>query len=334
VIDALVPLRDGTALVGEKALYRLLQWGHGRFEFVPGDVAEPARIRKPTRVALLEGMRQRDEWDQLCREMPPLDTRLRVAERGGSAALEPGSIAREVLEAVETYRRIDAVIDHCPHPDYEILRALSELLGRGEVRALAEEGRAALPGQGGLLGPVQLRRLREWTSGQRPRPGPLLKVLVAAPESALVAALVDLLREATDFVVDARLLREPRRLQGLCILGHVPLAEGLSLRLIALPTDPVYEPLWDVACHGMLGAILLLGSEGEAGLEETEHLFHRLRERSGRPVVHALLEEHTPAPIALRERIDKLGGEGAIALAGGRAEATEALRELFARLLP
>ena len=35
VVDASVPLVDGTGLSGEKALYRLLTWRDGRFEFLP-----------------------------------------------------------------------------------------------------------------------------------------------------------------------------------------------------------------------------------------------------------------------------------------------------------
>ena len=61
VADASVPLPDGSAVVGEKALYRLLTWKEGRFEFQPGEIAEPGRIQKPTRGLLLEGLRQVDD---------------------------------------------------------------------------------------------------------------------------------------------------------------------------------------------------------------------------------------------------------------------------------
>ena len=50
-------LPDGTSIAGEKALYRILTWKQGRFEFVPGEPSEGGRIRKSTRVLLLEGMR-------------------------------------------------------------------------------------------------------------------------------------------------------------------------------------------------------------------------------------------------------------------------------------
>ena len=78
VVDALIPLADGTAVVGEKALYRVLCWKEGRFEFIPGEVKEQARIAKPLRMLLMEGMRQKDEWDKLRRDMPGPDFRLTV----------------------------------------------------------------------------------------------------------------------------------------------------------------------------------------------------------------------------------------------------------------
>src|SRR5215475_6218662 len=54
IIDALIPLSDGTAVVGEKALYRILCWKEGRFEFIPGEVREQARVAKPLRMLLME----------------------------------------------------------------------------------------------------------------------------------------------------------------------------------------------------------------------------------------------------------------------------------------
>ena len=78
VIDAMIPLVDGTAVVGEKALYRTLGWKEGRFEFIPGDMREPARITKPLRMLLLEGVRQKDEWDKLRRDMPGPELRLEL----------------------------------------------------------------------------------------------------------------------------------------------------------------------------------------------------------------------------------------------------------------
>ena len=59
ILDATVPLADGVTIAGEKALYRLLTWRDGRFEFVPGQPGEQDRMGKPSRALLLEGRTRR-----------------------------------------------------------------------------------------------------------------------------------------------------------------------------------------------------------------------------------------------------------------------------------
>jgi hypothetical protein len=46
----------------EHAVYELLNWAAGTFEFVPGDIDMPDEIQTPTTALLLEGARLQDEW--------------------------------------------------------------------------------------------------------------------------------------------------------------------------------------------------------------------------------------------------------------------------------
>jgi CheY-like chemotaxis protein len=142
VVDAVVPLPDGTTVNGDKALYRLLRWSEGRFEFIPGPAgSDAARITKGTRVLLLEGMRHKDEWDRVIAELPPLDSRLRVV-RPAEAANEIHPLTVEVLEAAAAYRRADAIVDHCSAPDYQAaLPGGPDRARRGRGRGRARGGR-------------------------------------------------------------------------------------------------------------------------------------------------------------------------------------------------
>jgi CheY-like chemotaxis protein len=340
VVDAVVPLADGTTAEGEKALYRLLRWNDGRFEFVPGPPgSESARITKGTRVLLLEGMRHKDEWDRVLTELPPLDSRLRVLHAAGSSA-EIHPLTLEVLEAAVAYRRIDAIVDHCSAPDFQVLRCLADLIARGVVAVEtphADEPRA--PGESLLFGRNEVRRLREWISLQKPRPAPILKVPVVAADAASVGAFVELLRESTGFVVDGRLARDPQRLARLGTLGHLPLGEGLGLRLIALPAQPAYAPLWEVAAHGMLGAVALAGAGGLADARQVAAVVLQLRSRVARPVVPALVQlgsgdsDAATAGTALAAAADG----PPVPLPAPRSPGAgprNALRSLFERLLP
>src|SRR5882672_8904338 len=235
VIDALIPLSDGT-VVGEKALYRILCWKEGRFEFLPGDVKEQARIAKPLRMLLMEGMRQKDEWDKLRRDMPGPDFRLalRVPREQIPAISHP--LTREVVDAVGAYRKISEIVDHCPYPDYQVLRVLSDLfardaLGLEQLRTTPEGGFAQ--SEAAIFSVPQVRRLREWAASQRPKAGSVLTVVVASHERALVRSFVTALRETTHFVIDGRLARDSEKLGALGTLGHVPLGEHMTLRLIS-----------------------------------------------------------------------------------------------------
>ena len=208
---------------------------------------------------------------------------------------------------------------------------MSELLALGQIQLEgAEEGQGDAGSEAGLYSESQLRRVREWTATQRPRPGPLLKVLVSAGEREALSEFVELLRESTDFVLDGRLARDPELLAGVCAIGHIPLNDGLSLRLLAIPTDPTYRPLWDVACHGMLGGIILPCLEDEASVGHTEAVFRRIRECSGAPVVQvALGSRGDEVPPAAAKRVERIGGDGLFGVPDASG-----VRELFARLVP
>jgi CheY-like chemotaxis protein len=339
VVDALIPLADGTAVVGEKALYRVLCWKEGRFEFIPGEVREQARVAKPLRMLLMEGMRQKDEWDKLRRDMPGPDFRLALRVPREQIPSHTHPLTREVLDAVNAYRKIGEIVDHCPFPDYQVLRVLSDLfsrdfLGLEHLRTTPEGG--FQQSEAAIFSAPQVRRMREWAAGQRPKAGSVLKVVVASKERALVRAFVTALRESTHFVIDGRLARDTDKLGALGTLGHVPLGEHMTLRLISAPADAIYEPLWDVAANGMLGAIILPAGPFGTALEATEAIWARMRARSPRSV-HLLLPDAPGLNLSdsARGTLPHLeGGSFFVLPPPSSLERLEVLRSVFARLVP
>ncbi len=340
VIDASIPLPDGATVVGEKALYRILAWTDGRFEFLPGDVTGSDRISKPTRVLLMEGMRQKDEWDKLARDMPSADTRLRLSVARSEIPSASHPLTREVIEAVESYGRVDEIVDHCGFPDYQVLRVLSDLLARSCLAV--DSGSSDLdgtydPAQQMLFTDVQVRRMKEWAAAQRPRGGPILKIPVASADQALVKGFVAALERYSNFVIDGRLKREPGRLGHLGPLGHLPLGEGLSIRFISIPADPAYAPLWNVAAYGMLGAIVLPAAAFGAVLEETEPVFAALSRRQPGAVAHLLIADGPGVALSdsAKRQLEHLeGGSFFVLPEGSPEERRTALRNAFARLVP
>jgi CheY-like chemotaxis protein len=122
---------------GEKALFRLLGWRIGRFEFIPDQAVTELRIRTPIHTLLLESARQRDEWDKLREELPAAGTELRLRTR--VASLPPGihPLTQEVLLLLEFHSRIEEIVDNCSAPDYQVLRTLHTLLRKGIVEAVS-----------------------------------------------------------------------------------------------------------------------------------------------------------------------------------------------------
>ena len=114
---------------------------------------------------------QKDEWDKLRRDMPGPDFRLalRVPREEIPAITHP--LTKEVIDAVTAYRKIGEIVDHCPYPDYQVLRVLSDLfardaLGLEHLRTTPEGGFAQ--SEAAVFSAAQVRRLREWAASQRP----------------------------------------------------------------------------------------------------------------------------------------------------------------------
>jgi CheY-like chemotaxis protein len=338
VSDAWIPLADGSNVCGEKALYRLLSWHEGRFEFVPEAVSDGGRITQPTRALLLEGMRQIDEWQKLSGDLPERETRLSLVVARDRIPNHDHPLTRDVLDAVEAYRRVGEVVDHCAFPDYQVLRVLYDLLARQALVHEATHPAAEGVSTGeGVFSSAQLRRLREWAASLGPRQSAVVKILVVAANRGAMVAFHRALRSCGDFMSEPRLVSEPERIGGLGTLGHFVLGEGLNARVIGVPAGPKHAPLWDVAAYGALGAVILPTDAYGPGLEETEAAFQRLQDLDTRAIVHVIVadEETGSDDPDGDDTLGELAGGGVFVLPSNPGEEQIAvLRNLFARLVP
>jgi hypothetical protein len=257
-------LRDGQPLEakvgpvdGEKALFRLLTWSQGQFAFSPEEVVVVPRIQTPLRGLLMEAMRQFDEWERQRSELPPLEGRvkLRVARDELPNVVQP--ITQEVLLLLDLYSRVRDVVDHCGHPDYQVLRTLQALVDRELVELLRDPYGSTKPELGAaVLGHEELSRLEAWLrEGERQHRGKLV-VAAASPE-----VLGDFLNVAT-LLPGASLSEE---LDGgaaavwerLAPLGSLKLERDLEIELWHLPIDDGYRSVWSLVTWGALGALLV-----------------------------------------------------------------------------
>src|SRR5512133_2100202 len=122
------------AVVGEKALWRLLTRREGQFAFVPGGGPVEDRIGRKVEELVLEGLRQADEVARLLPDLPaPTDVLERAVH---PSELPPGlhPVTEEVVGILETPRSLGEVVDRCRGSDLEAMRAVKALLDHGFVR--------------------------------------------------------------------------------------------------------------------------------------------------------------------------------------------------------
>ena len=122
-------------LAPKKALYRMVQWTQGGFEFVPQDGELPAfpnEIAEPAEQLVMEAMHQADELGRGGLPAPnaaigiamPLTARLRE--------LLPEEL--DLIQLVHNYGVVQAVLDRAAGSDLEIAQKLATLIQRGYVR--------------------------------------------------------------------------------------------------------------------------------------------------------------------------------------------------------
>lgn len=248
----------GRHVQAEKALFRLLAWRDGRFTFTSEAIAPTTTITTPTRVLLLEGMRQLDEAEQARGTLPPLSARVRLAVAKSEIPHAVHPVTQEVLLLLEMYERVADVVDHCSHPDYQVLRTLATLIERG-LLALARDTAEEVPRGAAWLDPAALRRLHDWLQAGRPagQVGASAKLLVAGSDREATRDFMRLLASLPGLEPAPALEQGSLGPDDLVLLGRLRLGEGPHLELIQVPIAAVFAPLWPLAAHRALGVLLV-----------------------------------------------------------------------------
>ncbi|MFQ5696951.1 MAG: DUF4388 domain-containing protein [Myxococcota bacterium] len=340
VVSASVRTAEGLSLTGEKALFRLLSWRTGHFEFSPTPVEVEQRIERSTRALLLEGARQLDEWDRLRPKLPPQAARLRLRISRSRLPDIVHPLWRQVLDTAASDAPLSSIVDRCPAPDYQVLRAIQDLMARGALAVVspAPEVRDTTPAPAELLTPKQVRRIGDWMDSQRTRPGRELKVLVLPSSETALACLMDAL-EAEGGLARRRPARDPSgsTLAQVGTLAELPLGEELCLRLVGVSADPLFAPLLDVASHGALGGLAVLDGSPDESARTLGAAISSLIRGSGRPIVPlatTLQARRAAESGRLRSGIPELDATPLLALPADPAGRRGALQNAFARLVP
>ena len=120
------------ALVAKKALYRMLAWKRGVFEFVgqEGELPRiPGELVEGTQELLLEAMQQLDELERT--GLPAGDASIALASPLGPRLRELTPEEIDLVQLVHNHGVIQAILDRAEGSDVEVAQKLASLIERG-----------------------------------------------------------------------------------------------------------------------------------------------------------------------------------------------------------
>ncbi len=271
--SGIIYIKDGqlyNAILGEtekeKALFRLITWKDGTFEFRPKPVNTPQRLGSTTGNLIMEGVRQIDEFEKAKHLFPDKHSLLKT--RVNTATLPKGlkPIIYEILFLVEYYPRVGDLVDHCSFPDYEVYTTLMSLINRRilvEVRKLKEEKEFSEE----FVSPTLAIRIKEkvinrWADMLSINSG---KVFLVATSDELIKEFILACKNLPDFHINKALLSSD---DGLLLgdVGELRLYGGMDIVLFSIPPVRDMMPMIRAFSNNLVGVILLWDEKTEGGV--------------------------------------------------------------------
>lgn len=234
---------------GPKALYRLLRWETGHFEFYPSGEPPSVTLGSPVDHYLLEGARRADELARMEVSLPPEDAPLRLRLRPTNLDGFGSNRLREVVELLERQPTRQALLDSSRLPDLELVEVLYALAKRDALDHDTPSPRVPIASgeEVASLRPGILKLRRPGTDGP-------VRVGVVGQAQQLAAFLRSL--GGVDGFAPAPTAPLATGQGAFGVLGGFELL-GLELELFALPPDESLRPWWRMALSASRTLILL-----------------------------------------------------------------------------
>jgi DNA-binding response OmpR family regulator len=140
VIQAEVP-----GATGRKALYRLVAWNDARFAFDPeGDVEVAEEIVGSTAEVVMDALVELDDLERLSQEAPPFEALFRVRREARERVRSEGlsKTEFEIVRAAKKGISLGEMVQRSRATDTEVLRTVLDLLSRGVLEPVDEDGRS------------------------------------------------------------------------------------------------------------------------------------------------------------------------------------------------
>ena len=306
-----VYLRDGQiynavidGIEKEKALFRLLSWKDGRFEFLSRPIDIPQQIYPSTGNLLMEGMRQIDEFEKAKDTFPDSNAilKLMVDRSKLPKGLQP--IIYEVVNLVEHSPRVGDLVDHASFPDYEVYRTIASLIKKGILKVLEAGTVRRIVSTRDFLNPQQVTDLREnlLSRFSDMADASFGKVFLVATSGGLVQEFLVHCERIPAFITDTRPpvgehpsgehpLGEHPLESPLGEVGRIRLYSGMDAVLFSIPTVKGMGPLYTAFSSRLIGMVLIWDREGCDFIKNLSTIKREILSRRRVPVVHLFVGE-------------------------------------------
>jgi CheY-like chemotaxis protein len=280
-MEGMIFLREGEIInatvgsaKGEKALYRIIGWDTGKFEYIPKNFNPEVSIEKTTDSLLMEGMRQLDEWKRMEGEFPSLDSLiyLKVSPSKLSSKLRPTT--KEVLALLEFYKKVGDVVDNSSHPDFEVMMTIHTLHSKGILELRDEELKQKKKGGAPLLTSSEAFAIKEGLrmAFRESHEMETVKIPVLSSSFGEMKKVANILANLRGFKLEHGLFLSDKEKTPLGALGSVKASDNITLLFYAFPMDMVYTPLWAPLMVGSIGALIVRGDDDKKIRTISEHL--------------------------------------------------------------
>lgn len=281
----------------EKALFRLLSWHDGKFEFSPKPVDTPQKIHRSAGNLLMEGMRQYDEWNKAKGQLPKPDSQIKLKVDISTLPKGLKPIIYEVLFLVDYYPVIGDLVDHCTFPDYEVYQTLAGLMRKGVMEEVKDKGIGDKRGvsQREILTSAQALKIREkaaarWKDMEVATFG---KIFVVSTNDNLIVSLVDSCKDIPGFSVNRQFITSPiHRENPFGDIATLKMYGGMEVVLFAVPLNQRMKPMWKTFSKNMIGMIMLCDNEGVKDAQQLAHIKNYISSVRRIPVLHAFAADH------------------------------------------
>ena len=130
--------KDG---VGEEAIFAILTWADGNFNFSPNAASEERTIEKDTPALLEEAMKQLDEWQVIQEIIPSQDLVFKLSSKRAPDEVRLKHDAWSVLSQIDGKKTVGDISDELKIGEHDTSRILYKLFSSGLIEAALEPQR-------------------------------------------------------------------------------------------------------------------------------------------------------------------------------------------------